>query len=175
MHSSSRQGPPLGWPLARRLPQPTQPREAQCGWGQKCDDVSTWRGRPRVGTMRGGGQPGGWGTCSWACSQASQCGLVVRPAKGVGSRGRFGSGDVGSSVVGHVAAGSLGHAQWSMTHSHTRATSTNWEKKRSETMAKPPHTGAEMRVFYPVFRWRELALYQHSCYQPQSSYISLQA
>src|SRR6266498_2406170 len=24
-------------------------------------------------------------------------------------------------------------------------------------MAKPPHTSAEMRVFYPVFRWRELA------------------
>src|SRR6266481_2028853 len=28
-------------------------------------------------------------------------------------------------------------------------------------MAKPPHTGAEMRVFYPVFRWRELALGRH--------------
>src|SRR5262249_6010104 len=25
-HTSCRQGPPLGWPLARRLPQPTQPR-----------------------------------------------------------------------------------------------------------------------------------------------------
>jgi len=29
MYSSCRQGPPLGWPLARRVPQPTQPRWAQ--------------------------------------------------------------------------------------------------------------------------------------------------
>src|SRR5216683_3770593 len=28
-------------------------------------------------------------------------------------------------------------------------------------MAKPPHTRAEMRVFYPVFRGRELALGRH--------------
>jgi hypothetical protein len=24
-------------------------------------------------------------------------------------------------------------------------------------MAKPPHTSVAMRVFYPVFKWRELA------------------
>jgi hypothetical protein len=44
---------------------------------------------------------------------------------------------VGSGVGGHVAR-SLGHVQWSMRHSHTRTISTNWEKKRSGTMAKPP-------------------------------------
>jgi hypothetical protein len=52
---------------------------------------------------------------------------------------RLGSGGRGSSAVGYAAV-SLGHAQWSMTHSHTRATSISWEKKRSETMVKPPHT-----------------------------------
>ena len=44
-------------------------------------------------------------------------------------------GVVGSGAGGHVA-GSLGHVQWSMRHSHTRAISTNWEKKRSGTMPK---------------------------------------
>jgi hypothetical protein len=67
----------------------------------------------------------------------------------------LGTGDGNSGVVGHAAAESLGHAHWSMTHSHTKATSTNWEKKRAETMAQLPHTGAAMRVFYLVFRWRE--------------------
>ena len=34
------QQPPVGWPLARRLPQPTQPRYAQAGLGQKWCEVS---------------------------------------------------------------------------------------------------------------------------------------
>src|SRR5262249_7341632 len=72
------------------------------------------------------------------------CGLVVRPVKGLGSRWRFGTGGVGSSVGGHVA-GSLSHVPWSMRHSHTRAISTNWEKKRCETMTQPPPTSGEMR------------------------------
>src|SRR5262245_52757602 len=38
---------------------------------------------------------------------------------------RFGRGDGGSGVIGH-AAESLGHTQWSMKYSHTRAISTNW-------------------------------------------------
>src|SRR6266478_167703 len=46
---------------------------------------------------------------------------------------------------------SLGHAHWSMTHSHTRAISPRWEKKRAETMAQPPPTGGERGVFYPNF------------------------
>jgi len=95
------------------------------------------------------------GRVSLLCSQASQGGLVVRPAKDVGARLRFGTGDGRSGVVGHAAVETLGHAHGSRRHSHTKATNTNWEKKRSETMAKPPHTGAEMRVFYPVFRrWK---------------------
>src|SRR6266516_3723036 len=94
-------------------------------------------------TMRGGVVEGACGRgAAVAFSQASQGDFVVRPSKGLGSRWRFGSG--GGSVVGHVAE-SLGHRTGSMMHSHTRATSTNWEKKRWETMAKPPHTGGEMR------------------------------
>src|SRR5262252_609976 len=98
MQSNCRQGPPLGWPLARRLPQPTQPREAQSGFGQKCVEVSTWRRRPRVLTIRGGGAQGVWGRGALTCAQASQWGLVVRPAKGFGSRRRLGRGGVGSRV-----------------------------------------------------------------------------
>src|SRR5215831_10796270 len=85
--------------------------------------------------MRGGGAAGACGRGAVACAQASQCGLVVRPAKGGGSRGRLGRGGGGSGGGGHVT-GSPGHAHWSMTHNHTRAMSTNWEKKRWETMAK---------------------------------------
>jgi len=75
--------------------------------------------------MRGGGVLGGAAWGALACAQASQCGLAVRPAKGVGSRWRFGFGGVGSDGGGH-AAGSLGHAQWSMRHSHTKAISVSW-------------------------------------------------
>src|SRR2546427_9456320 len=38
-----------------------------------------------------------------------------------------------------------------MMHSHRSPNSTNWEKKRSDTMAKPPH-GGEMGGFY-LFFW----------------------
>src|SRR4029453_12568174 len=106
--------------------------------------------------MRGGGGYGASGRRSLACAQASQGGFVVRPAKGLRSRLRCGTGGGGVGVIGHVA-GSLGHVQWSMRHSHTRAISTNWEKKRAGTMAKLPHTGGEMRAFYPVFRRWEFA------------------
>ena len=30
-------------------------------------------------------------------------------------------------------------------------------KTRNQFMVKPPHTSAEMRVLYPVYRWRDLA------------------
>jgi hypothetical protein len=35
--------------------------------------------------------------------------------------------------------------------------STNWENKRAEIMAKPPPTGGERGVFYPIFIAAELA------------------
>src|SRR5437899_5071358 len=108
-------------------------------------------------TMRGGGAAGAWGWGSLVSAHASQCGLVVRPTKGFGSRLRWRRGGRGSSVVKHAATESLGHTQWSMRHSHTKATSTNWEKKRWETMAKAPHTGRAMRVLYPVCQVAELA------------------
>src|SRR5262249_7490794 len=40
---------------------------------------------------------------------------------------------------------------------HTRAMSTNWENKRAEIMAKPPPTGGERGVFYPISIATELA------------------
>src|SRR6266498_5731693 len=62
--------------------------------------------------------------CLWAKVAAvltgTQCGFVVRPVKGLGTRWRFGTGGVGSGVVEHTAAESLGHASWSITHSHTK-------------------------------------------------------
>src|SRR5262245_44265635 len=137
MHSSWRQRPPSGWPLARIFPHPTQPRYGQSGFGQKWVAVLTCRRRPSRGTSRGGGAAGACRRRSEGSSQASQGGLWVRPAKGLGSRLRFGSVEEGSGVVAH-AAGSVCHAHWSTRHSHTRAMSTNWEKKRAEIMAKPP-------------------------------------
>jgi hypothetical protein len=52
---------------------------------------------------------------------------AILPAtlKGLGPGWRCGGRGVGSSVVGHVVV-SLGHAHWSMTHSHSRATSSKW-------------------------------------------------
>src|SRR6266446_5621391 len=90
--------------------------------------------------MRGGAAAGEGtvGTCR-ACSHAAQGGLRVRPAKGFGSRLRWRRGGVGGGGVGCAGAQSLGHTHWSMRHTHTRATRTNWEKKRSGSMAKPPH------------------------------------
>src|SRR6266511_3513405 len=103
--------------------------------------------RPRVNVRTGGSEEGAFGRSSAACAQASQSGLWSRPAKGLGSRLRLGGGGVGGSIVGEPRVGALGHPQWSITHSHRRAISISWEKKRSETMAKPPRTGGERRYF----------------------------
>src|SRR5262245_630123 len=89
-------------------------------------------------TRRGGGAEGACGRRAVAGSQASQCGLVVRPAKGVDSHWRF-DGRGGSGGVVRRAMESLSHAHRSMTHSQRRAISTSWEKKRAGTMAKLPH------------------------------------
>ena len=70
-----RQGLALGWPFAWRFLNPAQPSESPSRLGQNWVEVSTWRGEPRVGPMRGSGPLGGWGTGSWACSQAVQSGL----------------------------------------------------------------------------------------------------
>src|SRR4029434_8286933 len=101
-------------------------------------EVSIARRRPRVMTMRGGGAEGACGRGAVACSQASQCGLVMKPSKGFGARRRFGRGGGGARVVGHAAAESLAHTHWSMTHSHTSAISVSWSQKRCDTMSKHP-------------------------------------
>jgi hypothetical protein len=77
-----------------------------------------------------------------------------RPVGGPGGRAGAlwgGRGGGGSGVVGDKA-GALGHAHWSMRHSHPRVINTHWEKKRGETMAKSPHIRAGMRGFYLVFQ-----------------------
>src|SRR5438093_1065483 len=51
----------------------------------------------------------GVGVGSLVSAHASQCGLVVRPTKGFGSRLRWRRGGRGSSVVKHAATESLGH------------------------------------------------------------------
>src|SRR5215813_1294994 len=120
-------------------------------------EVSIARRRPRVMTMRGGGAEGACGRGAVACSQASQCGLLMKPSKGFGARRRLGRGGGGARGVGHAAAESLGHTQWSMTHSQTSAISVSWLKNRCDTMAKPPHIRGEMRAFYPVCQVAEIA------------------
>src|SRR5262249_22195388 len=133
-----------------------------------------WRRRPRVGTMRGGGGQGASGRRSLACAQASQCGFMVSPSKGLGSR--WGCGGGGFGVVEHATAGALGHNHWSLTHSHTRSISTKWKKKRWETMAQPPHTGGEMRGFYPVCQVTELAAgYRDTTYTSEKPPFCLNA
>src|SRR5712692_5628554 len=39
-----------------------------------------------------------------------------------------------------------------MRHSHTRPTSSNWEKSGSGIVVLPPHTDGEMGLSYPIFR-----------------------
>src|SRR2546430_6313188 len=116
----------VGSPLALRLPSPTQPQEAQVGCGQKCPEVSTWRGRPRVETLRGGGQPGGWGSCSWACSQEAQGGLRVRPGNGFGSVERLGGGMLGLAGLCGEAMHRLGQASCSITNNQRSPKTTSW-------------------------------------------------
>src|SRR5712691_9753120 len=103
-HSSCRQGPPLGWPWARRFPQATQPRYAQSGFGQKCVEVSTWRFRPRVEVIRGGGVAGAVTVgADSACSHATHWGVWVRPANDFGSLERVRRGRMGSAGLCEVA------------------------------------------------------------------------
>jgi hypothetical protein len=98
-----------------------------------------WRG---LNNLQANGHPSGGaeGACgreSVACTQASQCGLVVRPTKGVGSRLRIGRGGRGSGSVGH-AAEPLGHTQWSMTHSQTSAISVSLVEEQRRHHGKTP-------------------------------------
>src|SRR5207249_1267999 len=79
----------------------------------------------RVGTMRGGGPPGGWGPCSWACLQAAQGGVRVRPENGLGAPERL-RGDVagvGGGRPGMTRA--EGHLHCHMMHSHRSPNSTS--------------------------------------------------
>src|SRR5262245_15474834 len=88
--------------------------------------------------MRGGGAQGAWGRGTVACAQASQWGLWVRPGQGFGTRGRLREGGMSSGDRGTPAASLLGQAACNMQHSQSRHNSTNWKKKRWDTIALPP-------------------------------------
>ena len=112
---------------------------SQLAWGQKWQEVSTWRGRPRVGPRRGGGQPGGWGPGSWACSQAAHGGVRVRPGNGFGSLERLRGGRMGSTGLCGVAGHGLGQATCSMKKIQRHPKTTIREKNGGGIMADPPH------------------------------------
>src|SRR5882672_4971661 len=80
---------------------------------------------PRMEMSRGGGAQGGSRRRVTSCAQASQWGLRVSPGKGLGTFERFRDGEIGCAVVRRSAAGSDGHSQWSIRHSHTRAININ--------------------------------------------------
>jgi hypothetical protein len=100
------------------------------------------RGTPGVGVeMRGGvhlaaAPPRGHDArgrgagCLWTEVAGLRTGIAVRlygeALKRLGLTLALGLWGWGSGVVEHAAAGALGHTHWSMTHSHTRAISTNW-------------------------------------------------
>src|SRR5262249_44852139 len=86
-------------------------------------------GRLSRGTHAYPGANGVQGTAarrSLAGAQASQGGLPVRPAKGVGSRRCLRRGGVGGGGVGPAVVASLNHAPWSMTYRQTSALSVSW-------------------------------------------------
>jgi hypothetical protein len=116
-----RQGLALGWPFASRVLHPAQPSASPSRWGQHGVEVSTGRGEPRVGPMRGGGQRGGWGTGAWACSPAVQSGVCVTPGHGCGSRERFLGGVAGVGVARPICGRPRGLLQSPATDSHRRA------------------------------------------------------
>src|SRR2546426_11919354 len=61
--------------------------------------------------------------CCGLVTQAAHSGLWSRPAKGVGSRERFGRGGLGWRKVGRTPVRAPGHRAWSTTHRQARATS----------------------------------------------------
>ena len=89
-------------------------------WGQKWPVVLTWRWRPRVNIMRGGGAGGAAteGGSSASCLQSGHSGLWMNPANGLGSRFALG----GLLTTGVALA--LRQCQRDKTTSQMRATPT---------------------------------------------------
>src|SRR6266446_9035571 len=88
--------------------------------------------------MWDGGAQDACGCGTAACAQASQRGWWVRPGKGFGTRGRLRDGGMRSGGRGTPTASLLGQAACNRQHSHRSPNSTNWEKKRCDTIALPP-------------------------------------
>src|SRR6266853_1987208 len=97
--------------------------------------------------MRGGGHPGGWGPCSWACAQAAQGGLRVRPGNGFRSLERLRGGGRGLDGLCGEATHRLGQASCSITHNQRSPKTTSWEKNGCGIMAKSPRSVAKRRDF----------------------------
>jgi hypothetical protein len=84
-------------PWARVVSGQTPRQTRLIGWFEPAPcEVSTWRGRPRLEVIGGGGAGGGGaaGSCA-ACSQAAQQGLRVQPGNGLGSLERLHGGGRG--------------------------------------------------------------------------------
>jgi len=90
-------------------------------------------------TRRGGGAEGACGRGALADSQASQYGLVVRPAKGFGSLERGRRGRMGSAGLCGVAGHGLGQARGNMKKIQRSAKTTIREKNWCGIMAYPLH------------------------------------
>src|SRR4029434_1965672 len=88
--------------------------------GQKWCPVSTWRLRPRVEVIRGGGAAGAMtGGAGGACSHATHWGLWVRPTNAFGSLERGRRGRRGSAGLCGGAGRGLGQASGNMHDGHT--------------------------------------------------------
>src|SRR5262249_62121619 len=98
--------------------------------------------------MRGGGGQGACGRGTTPCAQASQWGVWVSPAKGLGAVECLRGGGTGVGGIGRAAAGSDGHTQESMRNTHSRAISASWEKRRVDTIAKTPPVDGERGIVH---------------------------
>src|SRR5262249_12849890 len=89
----------------------TVPVGAEMGGG------ADWASAPRGGEEGGGWSGGGWGGGSGGVLTGVAVRLGGEAHKRLGLTVALGHGDSSSGVVGPVAAESLGHAHWSMSHS----------------------------------------------------------
>ena len=118
--------------------------------GQKWREVSTWRLRPRVEVIRGGGAAGtvtrGAGG---ACSHAAQRGLWGRPANDFGSLERGRRGRRGSAGLCGVAEHGLGQAICNMKHTGRKMGVESWRV--------PPFTWRDPGGIVPGFRGKRIS------------------
>src|SRR5882724_737392 len=133
-------------------PRPTQPEYAQSGFGQNWCWTSTLRGHPCVETISSGGDAGGRGVGSTACSQAGQWGLCMSPGNGFVSCERLVARLPRLGIDWPSATRLLCQTPYKSTHSQRSPNSSSSSKSRCDTMALPPSHGGAMGVSYLFFR-----------------------